>query len=371
MLGAAMTVSLCACGAAEEKAAAESQTQTGTETVQASSSKDADYIALVNGREVTEEDFTYFVRYYMDYVNQNYGEVEDWTAEIGSGTTYESFVLNAALQWFLYAGAISQQANRLSISLTDEDQATLDAQWDSFVSGYDDEAAALKALEEKYCTKDLYCYIMQVQYLADKVFENMYGQNGQAMTDEECASMTEGDGYLMAKHILMLTTTTDESGTSTDMDEAAKAEVLTKMQEIKDQLNAASDEERAELFDTLMAELSEDPGSKTYTSGYLFQEGDMVTEFYEATNSLEIGGISDIVESSYGYHIIERVPVNYDVIPSAYSSYVYMGYDYLTLRYLCADEAFQNSIEQWMERVEYSTTDSYDSATIAGLCAEG
>ncbi len=65
--------------------------------------------------------------------------------------------------------------------------------------------------------------------------------------------------------------------------------------------------ENPEKFDSMMATYSQDPGSITQPDGYLFKEGDMVTEFYEGTLPLQVGEISDIVESQYGYHIILKV----------------------------------------------------------------
>ena len=35
----------------------------------------------------------------------------------------------------------------------------------------------------------------------------------------------------------------------------------------------------------------------------------MVTEFYEGAKALEENGISDIVRTSYGFHIIKRLPL--------------------------------------------------------------
>lgn len=343
----------------------------GNSTIEETAGTEASYLALVNGREVTEDEFAYFCSYYMNYVKDSYGEIEDWTAEISDGQTYEQYVKEAALKWFVYAGALSQQAERLGISLTEEDQAALAAQWEDFLAGYDSEEAAMAVLEENHCTKELYQYILETQYLNDKIFENMYGAYGQALSDDECASMTEGQGYLMAKHILLTTTTTDDEGNNVDLTDEEKAERYATLEGLKQQLDNASDEERAELFDTLMAEYSEDPGSTSSPEGYLFVEGDMVTEFYEGTAALEEYEISDIVTTDYGYHLIERLPLNYDVIPTAYSYYSYYGYDYLTLRYLCADEAFSSSTSSWMDRVEWEITPAYEDLTLTQLMAVG
>ena len=55
----------------------------------------------------------------------------------------------------------------------------------------------------------------------------------------------------------------------------------------------------------------------TYTTGYYFGAGEMVEEFENATKALEENGISEIVETSYGYHIIKRLPLDDEDIVSS------------------------------------------------------
>lgn len=58
-------------------------------------------------------------------------------------------------------------------------------------------------------------------------------------------------------------------------------------------------------FDKLAQDKSIDPSAeKGGDLGYITQ-GQMIPEFEEAAFSLEIGEISDIVETEYGYHIIK------------------------------------------------------------------
>src|SRR5690606_29530096 len=61
-------------------------------------------------------------------------------------------------------------------------------------------------------------------------------------------------------------------------------------------------------FEELAQEHSDDPGSAA-NGGSLgrFSRGQMVPEFSDAAFSLEIDGISDVVESPFGYHIIKRL----------------------------------------------------------------
>jgi PPIC-type PPIASE domain len=69
-----------------------------------------------------------------------------------------------------------------------------------------------------------------------------------------------------------------------------------------------------EPFAELAGEVSEEPGARE--RGGLLQpgrEGSWVDEFWEAANRLDVGEISDVVETEYGFHVLklearERVP---------------------------------------------------------------
>lgn len=112
-------------------------------------------------------------------------------------------------------------------------------------------------------------------------------------TDEDLAAYLPNTIYaqgrwLKAKHILF-EKTQDGSGLKLAEDTLATLK------------------ENPEQFDMLMATYSEDPGSIAKPDGYLFTEGDMVDAFYEGTLPLQVGEISGIVESEFGYHIILKV----------------------------------------------------------------
>lgn len=60
-----------------------------------------------------------------------------------------------------------------------------------------------------------------------------------------------------------------------------------------------------EDFERLAKEHSEDPGSKARGGTYAFARGQMAVEFEAAAFNLRIGQISDVVETSYGFHVIK------------------------------------------------------------------
>ena len=324
-----------------------------------------------NGTEVTEDLFKYFVYYYKTEIESICGVIEDWDAELQDGMSYWEYVKHMAEEWFLYAGAVRAQMIRFGLELTDEDRAAIENNWNELCLTYGGEEAALQALEQSYCTKEMYKYIVETNVITEKCFGEMYGLDGSKVSDEDCADKTADDGYIMAKHILILTTKTDEAGNTVALTEEEKAEVLKKAESIIVQLDMCAPDEVEERFDEIMYSFTEDPGVAAFPEGYLFQEGDMVEEFYNGTVALEIGEYSGIIETSYGYHIILRLPVNYDVVPMAYSDYLTYGYDYYTLRYIVAEEMFQANLDSWLDRVEVSYTEAYDKIKMNDLLALG
>ncbi len=62
-------------------------------------------------------------------------------------------------------------------------------------------------------------------------------------------------------------------------------------------------------FDPLLTIYGEDPGMKANPDGYVFGPGEMVTEFEEGTKALQPGQISQPIQSSFGWHIILRLPL--------------------------------------------------------------
>ncbi len=98
-----------------------------------------------------------------------------------------------------------------------------------------------------------------------------------------------------ARHILIKTV--DDKGK--EFGKIEKKEALKKIEGILERAKNGED------FAELAKEFTEDPGSKENGGEYTFSYGKMVPEFEKAAFSLKEGEISDVVETSYGYHIIK------------------------------------------------------------------
>ena len=99
-------------------------------------------------------------------------------------------------------------------------------------------------------------------------------------------------GSARARHILI--------GVSPDADEATKTETRERAEELRQEAQQGAD------FAELARAHSEDPGSAE-NGGDLGRvtKGQTVPDFEAALFALEIGGISDVVETPFGFHIIQ------------------------------------------------------------------
>ncbi len=98
-----------------------------------------------------------------------------------------------------------------------------------------------------------------------------------------------------ASHILLMYAGSARSSATRSQDEAKK-----QIAEIKTQLDEGVD------FSALAGKFSDCPSANQGGDLGAFGPGQMVKPFEDAAFALEIGGMSDVVESAFGYHVIMR-----------------------------------------------------------------
>lgn len=122
------------------------------------------------------------------------------------------------------------------------------------------------------------------KYLTDLMSEEI------GVTEDQLKKAYEEDRAASVRHILLLTQGKNDE---------EKAAIHKKMEGILARARGGED------FAALAKEFSEDPGSRD--TGGLYEDfgrGQMVKPFEDASFSVPVGEISDIVETTYGYHII-------------------------------------------------------------------
>lgn len=242
----------------------------------------------------------------------------------------------------------------LDLTISDEDLAL----FNDDIAGMIEMYGGVESLEQNiretggYYDFDVFVSIFKNQLHVSLLIDEFFGEESTMFTDEEVAEYASDHDFIMALHILRLAT---EDGDETPRREA---------EEILQQLREHDDGDIVDFFIALMHDYSEDFGGlASAPDGYLFQDGDMVSEFYDTSRELEIGEISDIVETDFGYHIILRIPIDYDAIPASISR---AGMS-LTLRQLVALESFNALEEEWRESLNIEFTPEFYSIDIKAI----
>jgi len=81
--------------------------------------------------------------------------------------------------------------------------------------------------------------------------------------------------------------------------------------------------------------------------------------------SIDINELSGIVETVNGYHIILRLPINFDLVPISAA----MDGDNRTLRHFAAFQLFEPVLLEWRGSLPILFTDEFESIDFATLFA--
>lgn len=307
-------------------------------------------VLTVDGENADWGEFFYWLYYcYTNYVN-DMGAVTDFSTPYiyNSEMTIGEMLIDAAKSYCVQYHALDVNARKEGVELTKEDEEALQALLESDIkeiAGEDGtEEELFAALEETYVSRELYELMNRTAALYSRAYNTLYGGTGEKLTEQEVKDFADECSFMTAKHILIQTT--DAEGEP--IDEAAKAEKLAEAEEIYAQLEGKSGQELESAFDALMQEKSEDTGLAAFPDGYCFTADDMVTEFSEAVAALEPGQLSGIVESSFGYHIILRMPLTAEDRVLQFDS---TGTPY-TIRAVAAANLYEARLNGWIENAE-------------------
>ena len=302
----------------------------------------AETVLTVNGDAVTADEYSGYMLYNMQYYASMYAQMgltdlwsnEDMAKSLGASMP------EAAEQQAIYARVVMQKFNELGLKLSYNEQK---------------EMASVRRNSIANTTKDAYLNQIAQFGFSDQTYQNFmyisqcyqalndyyFGENGVNTPSDEDIQKYYEDNYITAKHIL-ITTVDPASGETKRTDEEAKKEA----QSILDRINAGED------FDTLMNQYSEDTGLSNNPNGYTFTEGQMVTEFYDGAKALAADEVSELVKSSYGYHIIKRVKLDDSQLDNFKSDII-----------SAISGSMDELLQQWMDEAQVETTDLYSTIT--------
>lgn len=304
-----------------------------------------DVVASVSGRDVTWDEYFYWL-YDVGTQAENYIQMLslysqrlDWSDKLSADSeqTLAEYVVELTHDNICQLAVIEAVAEENGVTLTPEDEAELAAQLQQTIADTCGEGATEADfnafLEENNISRAMYDRINRANYLYRDTYTALYGELGEKVTEEQALAYLEDNGYLGAAHILFMTIDPD---TYEPLDDDTIAQKRAQAEAVSAELRAVGDDKaRAERFAELKEQYCEDPGKVDFPDGYLFTPGAMVEEFEDGVKALAEYEVSEPVLSSFGYHVIMRLPLDADM------TIQYSDEDTpLNARSICADSDF-------------------------------
>lgn len=247
-----------------------------------------DVALTVDGVEVPADVFLYWLNYNCYYFMMNYGmyglSINDYASRLIDDTV--AFCANETL--------LRRKAAELGCLPTD---AQLKAAKDSMP------ADTVEMLRSGYGLSD-----ESIDYLslADAYYDNVLNAVTHEPSGQELADFINEAGVFRVKHILLKTVDDSNQPLADDVVAGKKAQA----DDLLAQLQAVGADGLEAKFDELMNQHSEDGGLAANPDGYTFDStASLVGGFREAALALAEGGLSGVVETDYGYHIMLRLPL--------------------------------------------------------------
>lgn len=315
-------------------------------------------VATCNGRDVRWDEYFYWASHNAtqveNYINTMamYGLSVSWDDPWSQDTeeSFADYVSSCTEEQIRQVNCIEDFAVENNVVLGEEILAEIDEQVKSeMVTACGEDATEEEFneyLDQAYMTREFYDRMNRINYLYRQGYIQLFGETGELIDDAAAIAYLEDNGYVSANHILLMTI---DSATGEALDEETIAAQEEKAKEIAAELQAIEDPQLLlARFAELKEEYCEDTGKVTYPDGYTFTPGTMVTEFEDACNALEEYQVSDPVLTSYGYHVIIRLPFD----PDRVVEYSYEGTP-LTARSLVANAEYASRMDAQYEKTTF------------------
>ena len=208
-------------------------------------------IASVNGTKITSDDL-------YDIMAAQYGS-----------SIVDTLITNKVIE---------QEAEKQGVKISAD---AIEEELDAFIESYGGEESFNAALEQSGISLDNFKYDIEIYLMTKELMSpdiEVTEEDMETYFEENKADFAQAE-EVQASHILV-------------EDEATAKEVLEKV-------NAGED------FAELAKEYSTDGTAENGGDLGFFGTGEMVEPFEKAAFALEIGQVSDIVETEYGFHIIK------------------------------------------------------------------
>ena len=311
----------------------------------------ADY-GTINGKAIDADIFDAAATNAMaSYLSNGYDEqsLRDMLAkEDESGVTGAQAIKEYCLESVQQIIGVELMAEEHNIKLTSAEKETLAEEKATYIEQQGSRAKFVETLKASGMTEEAFDKLQETGALQRKIVSAIFGKGGvHEVSEEEIITDMTGN-FVRVVHILVQA----QANSADFAEKKAKAEA------------ALARAKAGEDFTALINEVNEDPGMTSQPDGYVFDNqgytldgSQMVTEFVEGAWALPVGGVSELVQTDYGFHIIKRLPLDDSYIKANIDSY----YSYY------AGMAFNMELAQLMAELDIKTNSSYDNLDMASF----
>lgn len=265
---------------AQEDASGGSQQESAGDPIQVSEA-----VARINGELVSREEFESVVQ----------SNIARYEAQSGESFNQEQRpqLERQVLDGLVTRTILEQEAERLDISVTDE---RFSETLDQFKQQFPDEQGYQTALDQQGFTEAEFETELRRQMVIEQLIRSqVYDQV--EVSDEEMREFYDNnpqyfqqDDQVAARHIIF---------TTEGVEESERAALQEELEGIRQEIVDGAD------FAEMAREHSQGPTATNGGDLGTFGRGQMVPEFENVAFDLEVGEISEVIETQFGYHILQ------------------------------------------------------------------
>lgn len=301
-------------------------------------------VATVNGEDISPKHYAYYFNgYKAQYDN---GDENFWTTDKAEVVTAVKTQVETVLKNYKAPFVL---AEKLGIKWDSEDDKTMQKQLDDIYATYSSEDAVVKILDEMGTDLDSFKKDIKSSVLLQKVYNHLYGDKGTEKLSESDLLKYYNENNVLVKHILIGFPEANPETPESSMTDEELSSVTADLKKTAEEVLARA--KSGEDFESLISKYNDDPGMTKSKDGYFFDKNEnFVEEFKTASFALDVDGISDIVETEFGYHIIKRLPIN---------DYFKKNKDDLEKQYY--SDIFNDKLQEAIDSVTVTPGEGYDS----------
>lgn len=264
-----------------------------------------DVVAVVGDTEISKAEFEFYLTSIKSQMNSTELQTdEDWQTHEIEGVKAIELAKERALESAAENIAYIKVAEYFGIELTQDDKMKVEQVLSMTIQQAGGTENYKNMLSTYGVSEAFYRGLCESMVYSEKLAEKAL-QDKPLSEEEENAIFEElsMESKFNAKHILFSTVDDMRQPLSDEVAEQKRIEA----EETYNKILQGAD------YDTLMNQLSEDPGLETNPDGYIFGEGEMVSEFEDGVKAIGFGEVA-LVKSSLGYHIIKRLPIDKEML---------------------------------------------------------